>query len=199
MAKAEIAGGKREPLPEGAYPFVVVNAVMRELPDWKWKYAVLNWNENEEKKAERLAKTGKDYTPQPVEDFSELPPFKQNEWHFELKVRDGEHKGAWLPPVDLPMRWNPDKQWREKANWFKFCKVLVPELAKRADAEDLPDIHEELIGFGGLVDVEVTEKGYNKNVGYRKDPKVFGKRLDIEDMLAASGFVPVDEDSEVPF
>ena len=200
MAKPEVAGGKREPLPEGEYKFVVVAGAVRELPEWKHHFAVLNWNENEEERAKRAEKEGKPYTKNEVAEFSELPWHKQNEWHIELKVREGEHKGRWLPPLDLPYRWNPDKRWREKANWFKFCKVIVPDCAKRADAGDLPDIDEEVIGFCGIADVEVNDKGYNKNVGFRKDVEMFGKRVSLEDELAAAGFKEVSPDDDVvPF
>ena len=201
MAKPEVSGGKREPLPEGAYPFVVVAGGVRELPEWKHKFAILNWNENEEKRKEKADKENKPYDPQIIETFAELPWHKQNEWHIELKVRDGEHKGRWLPAVDLPYRWNPDKKWREKSKWFLFCKTIVPDCAKRADAGDLPDIDDEIVGFGGLVDVEVTDKDYNKNAGFRKDPDVFGKKLTdaLEEELKAAGFEPDDAEEDIPF
>ena len=195
MAKPEVTGEKREPLPEGEYPFTVVDVTERVLPSWKHKFAILNWNENEEKRASKE----EEYEARLIGDFEELPFHKQREWHIELKVRDGEHQGAWLPPVDLPFRWNPDKKWREKSNWFRFCKVLVPDCASRADEGDLPDLHKELIGTGGIVDVEITDKGYNKNAGFRKDPEAFGKRVTVTSGKQVDESGEDLSDEEIPF
>ena len=95
-----------------------------------------------------------------------------------------------------------------------MLKTIVPDLKKRAEANDIPDFDAEVVGFRAVAEVEVTAKGKNKVTGYSKHPKHFGKKMDdleLEALATAAGLskgeykaadfdtTPADEDGTIPF
>lgn len=179
-----------EPLPEGDYPFVVVapDEWLVEMPDWKKEYVLAAMNE-------RAKENGKDG----IESIDDLPAHKVLQIKVPLKVREGEYEGRYLPTLYLSARFNTDPKYMEKSNWYKFLKAIVPNLKERAAKGDVPDFDKEVVGYGGIAEVEVTDKGRNKVVSYRKD-KTFGTRLitEVEAAVASLGATVKDFDDDSP-
>lgn len=189
-----------DPLPEGQYKFVVIapNEWVVAKPEWLLEYDLKAWNEREDEKAA----DGK--AARHLKSIDELPAHKKMQIQIPLVVREGEYKGRRLPTVYLGVNFNNDPRYMEKSNWYKFLRAIVPDIKKRAEANDLPDFDEEVVGFGATADVEVTDKGRNKIVGWIKDD-MFGKRVDGAELLVLSGDAAEDDggakegDSEIPF
>lgn len=186
-----------DPLPEGQYPFVILkpDEWVVAKPEWLLQYDLEAWNKREDEKAAAGKPSRK------LASIDELPSHKKMQIRVPLVVREGEYKGRRLPTLYLGVNFNTDPKYMEKSNWYKFLRVVVPDIKKRAEANDLPDFDDEVVGFGATADVELTEKGRNKIVGWIKDAS-FGKRVGGDELLVLSGGATVDDehsDEPIPF
>lgn len=199
------ASSSYEPLPDGDYTFVVVkpDTWIVDVPDWKLDYEVENWNDRQ-KVREAEGKEAKF-----IESRDELPFYKKQQIAVPLVVAEGEYKGRRLPMCYLGQKFNTDPKYLEKSNWYRLLKTLVPDLKKRAEANDIPDFEADVVGFRAIAEVETTSKNKNKVVAYRKHDKHFGKKMDDLELAAlalAAGFGKSEEyvpakkgDEPVPF
>ena len=189
---------KYDPLPEGQYPFVIVQPKdgqwMVETPEWKLEYALAQWNERENAKP-----NGK-----PLASTDDLPFYKKMQVVIPMVVREGEYKGRHLPSLFVGSRFNTDAKYLDKSNWYKLLKVVVPDMKARAEIGNLPDFDTEVVGYGATAVVEINDRGRNKVTSYIKDSS-FGKKMDDTDLAALLLGATVDNgvakegDPEIPF